>query len=108
MWMNCKRGMYLPITTRQTVIGVASSRPSGPHSHVQQSAETTIATCDTPALLPDRHGSSTLLLTSSSSTKNPITSSVNVQPSNTATAISTGIAAAIQGPTYGTKRSIAD
>ena len=31
-------GMYLESTTRQAVIGVAMTRPTGPHSHVQKIA----------------------------------------------------------------------
>jgi hypothetical protein len=44
--------MYLPITTRHTVIGMASSKPIGPHSHVQNAAATSNAIGDTPVRLP--------------------------------------------------------
>jgi hypothetical protein len=33
------------------VRGVAISKPSGPHSHVQNATDTSSATCDTPAVL---------------------------------------------------------
>src|SRR5947207_6971051 len=36
-------GMNSPPTVRQTVIGVASSRPTGPHNHPQKIAETSSA-----------------------------------------------------------------
>ena len=42
-------GTCLPSTTRHTVSGVASSRPSGPQSQVQNATDTSSATCDTPA-----------------------------------------------------------
>ena len=46
---NSRPGTYLPRTTRQTVSGVARSRPSGPQSQVQNATATSSPTCETPA-----------------------------------------------------------
>jgi hypothetical protein len=46
------RGMCRPMTTRQTVIGVASTRPTGPQSQVQPTAAKMSAIGDTPVLAP--------------------------------------------------------
>ena len=50
--MKRKLSMCLPMTTRQTVRGVASSRPTGPHSMVQKSVAMTTATGDRPVCWP--------------------------------------------------------
>ena len=59
---------------RQTVRGVASSRPTGPQSQVQKVTATRSATCDTPALWPYNHGSITMKVMSSSTRNRPTTS----------------------------------
>ena len=40
------------MTTRQTVSGVASTRPTGPQSHVQKTAAMISAIGETPVLEP--------------------------------------------------------
>jgi len=49
---NLSCGTYLPRTTSTTVSGVASRSPTAPQSHVQNTAETRIATVDMPVLVP--------------------------------------------------------
>ena len=51
--------------------GVAISRPSGPHSHVQNATEISSATCDTPAAPAYNTVSSTRLVNSSSAVNMP-------------------------------------
>ena len=93
------------MTTRHTVSGVASSRPSGPHAHVQNATAMSRPTSETPALRAYSSTSSTPLVNTSSTAKSPTTSSPFVQPSNTAIVIATGSPAPSQMPTYGRKRS---
>jgi hypothetical protein len=50
--MKSRGGRYLLSTLRHTVIGVARSKPTGPHSHVQKAMATSRATSETPALWP--------------------------------------------------------
>ena len=50
-------GMNSPPTVRQTEIGVASSRPTGPHSHPQKIAEIRSAIGETPTRCPTTIGS---------------------------------------------------
>ena len=44
--------MYLPMTTRHTVSGMARNSPTVPHSHVQNAAATSSAIGETPVRLP--------------------------------------------------------
>src|SRR5215217_37257 len=53
------RSMWRPRTTRQTVRGVAKTRPIGPQSIVQNVAARTTATGDRPVLWPWKIGSMT-------------------------------------------------
>ena len=88
----------------QTVNGVASSRPTGPHSHVQNVAATMTARDETPVEWLKTIGSMTLTKVSSTTTSNPTVSSIGRQESNTARESSTGNAAAMGAPRKGTKR----
>jgi hypothetical protein len=82
--------MYLPITTRQTVSGVARNRPVVPHSHVQNTVATISAKEDTPTLDPYNHGLSRLLLRSSSVAINATVKSGALQLSKNATIAQSG------------------
>ncbi len=104
---NERRGMWRPITTRQTVSGVDSSKPTGPHNVVQTSAAKIRAKDKTPALVPYSHGSSTLLLINSSRRIRPMVWSGAVQSLETVSESRTGKDAAIHGPTYGKNRRTA-
>src|SRR6476659_2723307 len=88
-------GTCLPITSRQTVKGVANRRPTGPHNQSQKTAATKIATGDTPVCFPYSHGAKTLPLISSSATNNPSVRIGAAQP-GVASDNASGIAAAIQ------------
>src|SRR6186997_21207 len=102
---NVSPGTCLPSTTRHTVSGVAISRPSGPHSHVQNATEISSATCDTPAELAYNTVSSTRLVNTSSAANMPITVNGPVQPGSAARLTRIGAPAPTTGPKYGTKRS---
>ena len=103
-WRNWSCGTCRPITTMQTVSGVASSTPTGPQSVIQKTAAAMIASGESPVLLPYSQGSSTLLLNSSSTMKSPIVSSGSVQPGDTANDRMIGNSDEITGPTYGMNR----
>src|SRR3954447_23986350 len=98
-WRNWSCGTCRPITTMQTVSGVASRTPTGPHSVIQKTAAAMIATGDSPVLLPYSQGSSTLLLNSSSTTNNPMVRSGSVQPGDTANDRTIGNSEDTTGPT---------
>src|SRR5580692_5266609 len=88
------------------VSGVASTKPTGPHSQVQNDAATMIATGDRPELWPKITGSSTCPANSSRTT-NRITVSKSIsQPDPTAAASMSGKIAEMNAPMYGTKRRI--
>src|SRR4051812_47641915 len=96
--MNCRRSTCLAKTTRQSVSGVDSSKPKGPHSQVQNDAVTTTATGDRPALFPQTNGSTTCPV-SGSTTANKITvQNVIVQSFPTAAANAIGKPAARMAP----------
>src|SRR5579859_2820679 len=104
---NVSCGTYLPSTTRQTVNGVESSSPIGPHSHVQNTADTSTASADIPVDAPYQYGSTNWLTTSSriaNSTTVPMNTSL---PENSANDNRSGTAAAIKIPMYGTNRNSA-
>src|SRR5437763_6276794 len=101
MSRNRSCGTCFPITTRQTVSGVANSNPIGPHSHVQNTADARIATVEIPVLAPYSSGSITLTVKSSIVANNPTVHTNTLQPGYTASEISSGNDAAIHGPTYG-------
>src|SRR5215207_5606132 len=98
-------GTCLPTTSTQTVSGVASSKPTGPHNHIQKTAASITATADTPVFLPYSQGSNRLLLNSSSATNRPTVQMVGAQPGENASDSPIGSRAAIQGPMYGTNRN---
>src|SRR5262245_32778430 len=92
-------GTYFPKTTKQTVMGVARIKPTGPHSQVQNAAATNTPTGDTPVPLPNNNGSTMLAVGSSSNRNKPNASKGSVQPGNTASVKITRIVAASQVPT---------
>ncbi len=98
--------MCLPMTNRQTVIGVANSNPGSPHSQVQNTAAISTATADIPVFLPYNQGSITLLLKSSKTTNSAIVMAGGNQPAEIAIDRLIGMAAAIHGPMYGMNRSV--
>ena len=89
---------FAPMTTRQTVSGVERMSPTGPHSHVQNTAATMSAIGVTPVLELYSQGSIRLLLSSSRIMKRPIASNGIVQLGETASESVIGSAAPIQGP----------
>src|SRR5262245_41488304 len=101
MSRNASCGTYFPITTSSTVSGVDSSSPTGPHSHVQNTADTSTATVDSPVLEPYSHGSTTLLLISSTTTNNAAVSTNWRKPGNAPIETISGNDAPIHGPMYG-------
>src|SRR5688572_12491936 len=107
MFRNSSCGTYLPMTTMHTVRGVASSSPGVPQSHVQNTADTRIATVETPVCAPYSHGSMMLFDSSSITTNMMITVSGTAMPWYTASDSVIGNAAPIQGPMYGINRSTA-
>src|SRR5919109_5657282 len=96
---NSSSGMYLATTTRQTVSGVASTRPIGPHAHVQNATAMSRPTSDTPALRAYSSTSRMPLVKSSSTANSATTSNPLVQPGNTAMLTATGSPAPSQIPT---------
>ena len=87
------------MTSRQTVSGVAMIRPIGPHSAVQNVADTISDMADSPVLVPYSNGSTMLLLTSSSTTISATVHSTMSQPGSTAKASDIGNTADSIGPT---------
>ena len=85
-------------------MGMAISRPRGPHSQVQKMVEPITAMGVTPVPRPNTCGSTTWPMVISPATNRPMTMSTVVQPGSMAAAMSAGKAAAIYEPTYGTKR----
>ncbi len=75
---------WRPATTRHRVSGVDSSRPIGPHSAPQNSAETITASGDRPELWPYTFGSITFATSSSSATKTATQDRASVQPGSMA------------------------
>src|SRR5687767_10408869 len=104
---NSSCGTYLPSTTRHTVSGLDKTRPIGPHKKPQNTAASTVATTETPMLMPYNQGSMMLLLTSSSTIKKPMTASGGHQLGNWTTLRAIGRMAATGAPMYGTYRSTA-
>jgi hypothetical protein len=96
--------MWRPSTTRQTVSGVASSSPIGPHRKAQNAAETMMAMGDRPVLWPYSSGSTTWLTSTSVTMNNPSTNTASDQPGEITTASSTGGTTAMTVPMNGTKR----
>jgi hypothetical protein len=93
------------MTTRMTVNGIDSSRPTAPHIHVQNTADTSTAMGDRPVLEPSRLGSITWLMSSSMTTNIATVATNTPLPGWAANASPRGSAAPIHVPTYGTKRS---
>src|SRR5690348_9350090 len=91
-------GTYFPITTSNTVSGVESSRPIGPHSHVQKTAATSTAIGETPVLEPITLGSTTLLTNSFVPTDIATLTRKPPYPGNAAHASASGTAAPSHGP----------
>ena len=82
-------------------------RPIGPHSAVQNVADTTTARGDRPVLRPYRCGSIMCAATGSKTKNMAAVHSSKVQPGSTATASASGKTAETNVPIYGTKRRIA-
>src|SRR6266446_2532114 len=91
-------GTYLPSTTRHTVNGVDMTRPIGPHSHVQNAAATSKATCEMPVLWLKSSGSMTLTVVSSRPEKRTATRMDCVQVSALATLMVNGNSSEAQVP----------
>src|SRR5687768_9065777 len=83
------------------------SRPSGPHSHVQNATDASSATGETPAAPAYNTVSSTRFVNSSSTTNRPTTYSGPAQPSAAARLTRIGAPAPSAGPTYGMNRRTA-
>ena len=91
----------------QTVSGVASNSPTGPHTQIQNSAENSSANDDTPVRCPNTNGSTKYAVTKSSIRNNASVCNVSAQPGNVANASDAGMSTDSSVPTYGTKRSTA-
>src|SRR4029453_1355053 len=100
-------GTCLPSTTRHTVSGDAISKPSGPHSHVQNVTHTSSTPCATPTAPAYSTVSSTRFVNSSRTTNKARTINGPVHPFGAAKLTGIGAPAASTGPTYGTNRSAA-
>src|SRR6476646_6593278 len=98
MSINSNCGTYLPITTRQTVRGVESSNPTGPQSHVQNTAATSTANADMPVLAPYQNGSTTWLITISITSNKTMVARNGAYPEHSAIDSASGNAAPIQIP----------
>src|ERR1700743_1913110 len=95
---NANRSTVRPRTTRQTVNGVASTSPIGPHKAVQKVADTTTATGESPVLRPYTKGSMTCPTNGSIMKKSAAVQASIDQPGSTATAKTSGNAAEITEP----------
>ena len=102
--MNSRASICRPSTTRQTVRGVASRRPMGPHRSTQNKVETTMATGDSPVCWPYSTGSMTWPARGSATMNRAAVGSTMLQPGSTAAASTMGKKAAMIDPTNGTKR----
>src|SRR3984885_10186711 len=100
-----KAGKYRPKATKEAVRGVESSRPIGPHSQVQNIAETMTAKGDIPALPPKTIGSITLLVNTSRKQYRPRVRIGAVHVVEMATERTSGKKADIHSPTYGRNRN---
>src|SRR5205823_6116448 len=94
---NC--GAWRPKTTTQSVSGVDSMSPAGPHSTVQSTVVSISANEEIPVWVPYSHGSIKLPVTSSSVANNRNTNNGGFQLSNTASESSRGSKAATSDPT---------
>src|SRR5437899_12322194 len=109
MLRNSMLGTYRPITTTQTVNGVARNKPTGPQSQVQNTAAIRIARGEMPVVFPYRYGSAKLYISKSIPRYEPNMIGTLTQPGSTAKAIIAGRHAATQIPRYGMyRRSAAD
>src|SRR5262249_9478394 len=96
---NSRRGTCRPITARHTVIGVESTRPTGPHSQVQNTAEMIKASGETPGFAPETQGSTKFdTITSNTMNKAIVIRGVN-QLVEIANDSNTGKRAPTHGPT---------
>src|ERR1041384_3002675 len=93
-----------PSTATHTVSGVDSSSPTGPHTQIQNSAETSSANDDTPVRRPNTSGSMNHAVTKSSTMNSASVCTVSAQPGKVAKASDAGINTDNSVPTYGTKR----
>src|SRR3954470_188586 len=96
-----------PSTAKHTVNGVESSRPTGPQTQIQNSAETSSANEDTPVRRPNTSGSMNHAVTKSRARNSTSVCTVSAQPGKMANASEAGINTDSSVPTYGTKRSTA-
>src|SRR4029077_18633036 len=96
---NSSRGTCRPITAKHTVIGVESTRPTGPQSHVQNTAEMINAIGDTPVFAPYTQGSTKFDAIASNTINKAIVISGMNQLLEIANESSTGKRAPTHGPT---------
>ena len=96
---NAIWGRLRPWTSRQTVSGVDRIRPSGPQRAVQKVAAAIDDSADNPVEVPQRNGSTMLLLTSSRNRISAGAISTICQPGSTAKAKASRKAADSNGPT---------
>src|SRR4051812_15238840 len=101
MFKNPKLGINRPMDTKQTVKGVDKSKPTGPHSQVQNTAAASTASGVMPVEVPYSHGSITFATMISMTAKRPKVNKGLVQLGSTANARANGIEAAIHAPAYG-------
>src|ERR1044072_7381424 len=80
-----------PSTAIHTVSGVESSRPTGPQTQIQNSADTSNANDDTPVRRPNTNGSMTQAVTKSSVRNSASVCTVSAQPGKVAKASDAGI-----------------
>src|SRR5580693_1644329 len=92
-------GIYLPMTTRQTVKGVDNTSPGSPQISVQNTAATKMASGESPTWAPYSGGSTKFATANSNARKSPAVSSEWCHPGKTANDSTIGINAAIGGPT---------
>ena len=88
-----------PSTAIHTVSGVDSSSPTGPHTQIQNSAETSSANDETPVRRPNTNGSMNHAVTKSSVRNSASVCTVSAQPGNVANASDAGISTDSSVPT---------
>src|SRR5688572_22982552 len=88
-----------PSTAIQTVSGVDSSRPTGPQTQIQNSADTSNANDETPVRRPNTSGSMNHAVTKSSVRNNATVCIVSVQPGKVANASDAGMSTDSKVPT---------
>jgi len=103
--MGARALTWRPATTRQSVSGVETMRPTGPHSAPQKSAAAMMPKGAMPMVWPYTCGSSTLATSASSAASVATLHKASDHPGSTAAANTATAAIAAGTPTYGTNRS---